>query len=41
MLVLLQMFSGNEDETRLTELVMKYWNEMARFSESILGNHHR
>ena len=39
MLVLLQMFSGNEDETRLTELVMKYWNEMARFSESILGNH--
>ena len=39
MLILLQMFSGSQDETRLTNLVMRYWNEMVRFSESLIGNH--
>ena len=39
MLILLQMFSGSQDETRLTNLVMRYWNEMVRFSESMIGNH--
>lgn len=39
LLILLQMFSGSQDESRLTDLIMRYWNEMVRYAESILGNH--